>query len=108
MSLERIKITIMSGAEDGKIFEFEKPQITLGRHPEDDVYLPDDIRVSRHHARITKESDSYYIEDIGPQSKGSTNGTFVGEKRVVGIINLSPVELILLGSVYLKFESLPG
>ena len=99
-----IVITIMSGVEDGKIIEPRKIPFTLGRHPEDDVCLPYDTRVSRHHARITKEGKAYFIEDIGPEEKGSTNGTFINEKRVISKTPLSTGDMILLGSVWVKFE----
>ena len=95
----------MSGAEDGKVFGLEKTPIILGRHPDDDVHLPYDSRVSRHHARITQKGDSYFIEDMGPEGKGSTNGTYVGEKKIGAKTAISSGEMILLGSVWVKFES---
>ena len=105
MSLDGVKITVMSGAEDGKIFELEKTPIMLGRHPDDDVCLSYDSRVSRHHARITKKGDVYFIEDVGSEGKGSTNGTYVGEKKISTETAISSGEMILLGSVWVKFES---
>jgi pSer/pThr/pTyr-binding forkhead associated (FHA) protein len=104
MGSNAINITIMSGAEDGKIFKLEKTPVMIGRHPEDDVYLPHDNRVSRHHARITKEGDSYFIEDVGPAGKGSKNGTYVGDKKIAAKMAISSGEMILLGSVWVKFE----
>jgi len=101
----RIKITVMSGADDGKVFELDKTPIMLGRHQNDDVFLPYDTRCSRHHARITKEGKSYFIEDIGPEGKGSTNGTYVGEKRIGAKTAISSGEVIILGGVLVRFES---
>lgn len=97
-------ITVMSGADDGKVFEFDKTPIVLGRHPEDDVCLPYDTRVSRHHARITKEGKAYFVEDTGPEGKGSTNRTLVNENRVVSRTPLSSGDMILIGNVWVKFE----
>jgi len=105
MGLTAIKITIMSGADDGKVFELEKNHIMLGRHTDDDVFLPYDSRVSRHHARITKKGDSYFIEDVGPEEKGSTNGTYVEDKKIGTKTAISSGEMILLGNVWVKFES---
>lgn len=104
MGLDRIRITILSGADDGKVFEIDKTPFVLGRHPGDDVCLPYDTRVSRHHARITKEGDSYFIEDVGPEGKGSTNGTYVGDKRITARTVLTSGEITLLGSISFKFE----
>lgn len=102
-----IVITVMSGAEDGKTFELSKTPSMLGRHPDDDVCLPYDTRVSRHHARITKEGNSYLIEDIGPKGKGSTNGTYVNDNKITGKAPISTGETVLLGSVWIKFEVRP-
>jgi len=99
-----VMITVMSGADDGKVSEFDKTPIVMGRHPEDDVCLPYDTRVSRHHARITKEGKAYFIEDTGPEGKGSTNGTCVGEKKIISKTRLAAGHMILLGSVWAKFE----
>ncbi len=99
-----IVITVMSGAEDGKVIELNKTPFMLGRHPDDDVCLPYDTKVSRHHATMTKESNSYFIEDVGPEGKGSTNGTFVKEKRVTSKTPISTGDTILLGGVWVRFE----
>ena len=99
-----IVTTVMSGAEDGKTFELSKMPFMLGRHHDDDVCLPYDTRVSRHHARMTKEGKTYFIEDVGPAGKGSTNGTYVNEKRITSKTPISTGDMILLGSVWVKFE----
>jgi|GEM_PF-2919184 pSer/pThr/pTyr-binding forkhead associated (FHA) protein len=102
-----ILITVMSGVDDGRIFETDKSEIMLGRHFEDDVCLPYDNRVSRHHARISKDGlSSYCIEDMGPEAKGSTNGTYIdgNDKKISGKTSLSNGQIILLGNVWVKFE----
>jgi pSer/pThr/pTyr-binding forkhead associated (FHA) protein len=101
-----IVITVMSGVEDGKVFQVDKNTIMLGRHPEDDVCLSYDTKVSRHHARITKENASYFVEDIGPEGKGSTNGTYINdsEKKITGKAPLSSGDMVLLGGIWVKFK----
>lgn len=99
-----IAITIMNGAADGKIFEFRKTPIVLGRHPNDDVYFPHNNKVSRHHATINQEDNCYFIEDTGPQGQGSTNGTFVDGNRITCKTSICSPCLILLGGVCVKFE----
>jgi pSer/pThr/pTyr-binding forkhead associated (FHA) protein len=103
MEQNQIIITIMSGAEDGRVFELEDTSITIGRHPEDTVYLSHDNRVSRHHARITQEGDKYYIEDVGVKGEGSANGTYIADNRIDTKTAISSGEIILLGSVLIKF-----
>jgi pSer/pThr/pTyr-binding forkhead associated (FHA) protein len=48
--------------------------------------------VSRHHARIVKEGDAYWLEDAG-----STNGTFLNGQRVSARERLSHLDVITLG-----------
>ena len=109
--MDHIRITVMSGAQDGEVFEFHKTPIILGRHPSDDVYLQYDTRVSRHHARITKENKTYFIEDVGPERTGSTNGTYlidldnaINETKITAKTPLSSGTHFGLGTVWLKFE----
>ncbi len=99
-----ITITIMSGADDGEQLLFGSLPITLGRHPDDDVYLPYDERCSRHHARITRNKESFFIEDTGPEGHGSVNGTYIGDSKIDGKTQISSGQTILLGTVWVKFE----
>ena len=48
--------------------------------------------VSRHHARIVKEGDAYWLEDAG-----STNGTFLNGQRVSARERLRHLDVITLG-----------
>jgi pSer/pThr/pTyr-binding forkhead associated (FHA) protein len=50
--------------------------ITIGRDP-DNVIRIDNPAVSKHHARIIKEQDQFFIEDLN-----STNGTYINEKPI--------------------------
>jgi pSer/pThr/pTyr-binding forkhead associated (FHA) protein len=99
-----LRISVLSGADDGKVFDFDKPCITIGRYPDNDVCLPHDKRVSRHHIKIIKTGEEYFLEDIGPDGKGSTNGTYIGNSKVNIRAAISFHELILIGSVLLRFE----
>ena len=47
----------------------EAKRISIGRDQASDITL-DDASVSRHHARLVRVMDSYYLEDLD-----STNGT---------------------------------
>ncbi len=64
-------------------FELEKAEITIGRHPDNDIII-DDISVSSHHAIIELKQSKYlaghveyYISDCG-----SKNGTLVNERAI--------------------------
>jgi pSer/pThr/pTyr-binding forkhead associated (FHA) protein len=54
----------------------DREQLTLGRGPEADLRLESPI-VSRSHARLTRENGGLTLQDLG-----STNGTFLGSKRI--------------------------
>jgi pSer/pThr/pTyr-binding forkhead associated (FHA) protein len=56
------------GVELGKV-ALEAKRISIGRDQASDITL-DDASVSRHHARLVRVLDSYYLEDLD-----STNGT---------------------------------
>ena len=65
----------LKGPKAGKNLKIEKEELTLGRSMDVDVLL-DNEGVSRRHARIYREGEHYWLEDLG-----STNGVFVnGEK----------------------------
>jgi hypothetical protein len=64
------------GGRAGESFATAGPRTLIGRSPDCDVFL-DDVTVSRRHAEITHENDSYVIRDLG-----SLNGTFVNRHRI--------------------------
>jgi hypothetical protein len=72
----QVALVIRKGPDAGMRFTLDKPFITIGRHPESDIFL-DDITVSRRHAEIRKEGEGYVIED-----KGSLNGTYLNRERI--------------------------
>ena len=104
MGLKFVTITVMSGAEDGRTFELHDFPVILGRHPNDGVFLPHDREVSRHHARITCNNDSFFLEDLGVNGKGSTNGTYLNGHIVKTTTPISSGDMLLLGTIRLRFD----
>ncbi|MEZ4868485.1 MAG: FHA domain-containing protein [Caldilineaceae bacterium] len=51
---------------------------TIGRNPDNMLVIPDDLKVSRHHAVVEVAGDQCKIRDLG-----SRNGTFLGDKRLL-------------------------
>ncbi len=74
------------------VMRADRNELTIGRLPESDVRIPAPI-VSRHHARIVREGERYFIEDLE-----STNGTFVNGQRVHGRAPLNGGERLQFGS----------
>ena len=73
----RAMLTVISGPSSGRTFSLSDRETLLGRAREAHVRL-DDAGASRVHARIVHLEDGrYLLEDLS-----STNGTFVGGKKV--------------------------
>jgi hypothetical protein len=64
------------GGRAGESFFPSDERTLIGRSPECDVFL-DDVTVSRKHAELVRDGDTFTISDLG-----SLNGTFVNKKRI--------------------------
>jgi phage FluMu protein Com len=71
----RVSLAVLTGSESGKVFPCARSRAVIGRAGTD-VPLEDD-EVSRRHALLEIHEDRYILKDLG-----STNGTFVDERRI--------------------------
>jgi DNA-binding winged helix-turn-helix (wHTH) protein len=78
--------------DDGHV-TFAAGEYTIGRDAAADVVL-DSATVSRHHARLRVSGAVVALQDLG-----SKNGTFVGGRRVHGVVTLSDGEALRFGKV---------
>ena len=69
-------LVVERGPRTGMTFVLAPGNTTVGRHPENDVFL-NDVTVSRHHCRFVLGDSGLALED-----SGSTNGTYVNDTRV--------------------------
>lgn len=74
--MQRGMLTVISGLNAGQAFSLDTPKHVLGRGSEADLWI-EDPGVSRRHAYILREGDSYVLVD-----EGSMNGTFVRGEQV--------------------------
>ncbi|MDQ3973184.1 MAG: zinc-ribbon and FHA domain-containing protein [Actinomycetota bacterium] len=63
------------GPNRGARYLLDRNVVTVGRHPESDIFL-DDITVSRRHAEFRRDGERFWIHDVG-----SLNGTYVNGRR---------------------------
>src|SRR5271157_2363574 len=67
---------VIQGADQGKRFEFKSSPVALGRENSNAIRLHD-TEVSRRHAELRQEEESYRIVDLG-----SANGTYVNGQPI--------------------------
>ncbi|MFQ5789047.1 MAG: FHA domain-containing protein [Acidobacteriota bacterium] len=72
---KKYAVVVINGKRPGRVFPIEKPRVTIGRIGCDIVL--DDPELSRQHALIAINGTRARLEDLG-----STNGTYVGERRI--------------------------
>ncbi|WP_248492020.1 FHA domain-containing protein [Tsukamurella sp. PLM1] len=73
-------------------------EVRLGRLPDNDISI-DDTKVSREHAVITGSVSGFAVRDLQ-----SSNGTYVGERRVSGQLPLSDGDELTLGRTTFRFR----
>ncbi len=84
------------GGMAGQSFQPGEGKTLIGRSPECDVFL-DDVTVSRRHAELLRESDTFSIRDLG-----SLNGTYVNRKRIESTV-LEDDDEVQIGKYRLTF-----
>jgi two-component system, cell cycle response regulator len=81
----------IQGSELGRVRELSARAMLIGRGSDAELWLSDD-GVSRKHARLIKEEDNYFLEDLG-----SANGTYVQGARIAGRVLLEDGNQIQMG-----------
>ncbi|MFN8610625.1 MAG: GGDEF domain-containing protein [Vulcanimicrobiota bacterium] len=69
-------LQVLSGQQAGLVVRLGPYGMTLGRGADCTLVL-DEAGISRNHARIVREGDEYWLEDLG-----STNGTYVQDQEI--------------------------
>lgn len=82
----------------GSLFEVDvdHDQLVIGRSMSSDVAIGDRF-LSRHHARLYRSGDDWWIEDLG-----SRNGTFVNGARVESASIVRPGDVITMSASLIK------
>ncbi|EEH64328.1 FHA domain protein [Gleimia coleocanis DSM 15436] len=85
------KLLITSGPLIGTSIELVNNEVVIGRSPASTLVLDDSYASSRH-ARIFKDGDYWFIEDLG-----STNGTYVDDERISGVQPFAVNQILRIG-----------
>jgi pSer/pThr/pTyr-binding forkhead associated (FHA) protein len=93
---DRAMVVIHRGPAKGARFLINQVIVAIGRSIESPIFL-DDVTVSRKHALIVKEADSFKIQD-----QGSLNGTYVNNQSVSDA-PLSTGDEIQIGKFHMLF-----
>jgi serine phosphatase RsbU (regulator of sigma subunit) len=93
------KLQVFRGNVAGEEYELTAPQVIIGRGDNCGIRLLDPS-VSRNHARVVRDHDTYVIEDLGGR-----NGTFVNDKMLVGSLPLGDGDRIRVTGFTLVFHA---
>lgn len=74
-SARRISLAVLDGKDKGRIFNVDRPRVTIGRSDAD--ITVEDTEVSRQHAVLEMHGPRCVLKDLG-----STNGTFVNDQKI--------------------------
>lgn len=87
-----------------KEIPLDKPALTLGRKPDNDIPL-DNAAVSGHHCKFYEAGGGWFVEDLN-----STNGTFVNGKKTLkaGIKNGDIVTIVKYALIFTDSSATPG
>jgi hypothetical protein len=94
-------LEVVAGADAGRRIPFGMGSVVIGRDLLGGLEFSDDPLMSHRHAAITISADgSGTVADLG-----STNGTFVNGRRVVGSARVDPGDVIGLGGTEFRLAS---
>lgn len=90
-------LLVQRGPGAGARFLLDTDKVTVGRHPDSDIFL-DDISVSRRHGVFSRDGQGFVVSDLG-----SLNGTYVNRDRIDGDISLSGGDEVQIGKYRLIY-----
>jgi diguanylate cyclase (GGDEF)-like protein len=98
---DRPCLVVIAGAELGKRVELQEDEVKIGRSDQSGLCINSDL-VSRHHATVLNTEQGHFLRD-----EGSTNGTFLNDRRVSELERLSDGDQIRIGRTVIKYTRSP-
>ena len=94
-----VKLVVLSEGFAGKTCELKADKLTIGRVEDNGFQIPEGS-VSGRHCEVRLKEGKIYVKDLG-----STNGTFIGGKKVNSETLLRPGKILRLGQVEIRLET---
>jgi serine phosphatase RsbU (regulator of sigma subunit)/pSer/pThr/pTyr-binding forkhead associated (FHA) protein len=92
-------LVFLAGPIAGRRYKLGDGEYVIGRRSDCQVFVPD-MRVSRQHARLWRDGESWTLEDLG-----SNNGTYVNGVRLQGSTLLHNEDEILIANNKIRVEA---
>ena len=89
-------LVVQRGPGAGSRFLLDLDVVSVGRHPDSEIFL-DDVTVSRRHAEFHRDGGTFTVRDAG-----SLNGTYVNRDRI-DEVRLSDGDEVQIGKYRLVF-----
>jgi serine phosphatase RsbU (regulator of sigma subunit) len=93
-------LVVTMGADSGRFIALSDKPVVIGRSPRATVQI-DDPGISGTHCRLVMEGETVWLEDLG-----STNGTFLDEKRVEQRVRVPLDSVVQVGQTLLRYEQM--
>jgi Inner membrane component of T3SS, cytoplasmic domain len=92
-------LAVVAGSLRGTTVPLHESGLLIGRNPECSLVLTDDFASGRHLRVVPGPDGDWYAEDLG-----STNGTFVNNRRISEPTRLGPGAQIRVGQTVLELQ----
>ena len=98
LKLLKISMDVSLGPNQGEKYTFEKPSITIGRGPENDLVFAQDVKVSRQHLQLIVTHDQVWVKNLSARNVLAVDGEICTEK------SLRPGAILRFGDTELKIN----
>ena len=96
------KLVVLSKGFSGQTCELKEDKVTIGRTPDNSFTIAEGS-VSSRHCEVVSRAGKVYVKDLG-----STNGTFIDDKKLGSETELSPGKIMRVGQVEIRLETGAG
>src|SRR5213079_1365014 len=91
-------LVFLAGPIAGRRYKLAEGEYVIGRRSDSQIFVPD-MRVSRQHARLWKDGESWSLEDLG-----SNNGTFINGVRLQQATSIKHADEITIANNRIRVE----